>query len=196
MVHSTVLDPGVTYSCVIEMTQTYKCIPWLHSPPPATSSSLLGLVLHSLDARPNSVLVAEVPSAQRAERTLLRDGLHVVIQLVHQGSAGGDVELGDDILADVVEVLNEGAEGVPVGGDDDGLVRLELGDDVLLEVGRHALEGRFEALRPVIGEVESGVPDEERRENEMKRPFMCLLTSLPRTWSLLSIRLLWRTQRN
>ena len=119
---------------------------------------LLGLILHPLDPRPNGLLIPQVPSVQRAERPLLRDGLHVVVQLVHQRRAGGDVQFGDDVLADAVQLLHQRAQRVAVGGDDDGLVLLELGDDVLFEVGGNALERRFETFRPFLREVLIGVP--------------------------------------
>jgi hypothetical protein len=122
------------------------------------SNYSLGLILHPLDPRPNGILVAQVPSVQRTEGPLLGNGSHVVVKLVYERRAGGYVQLGDDVLADAVESLHQRAQGIAVGGDDHGLSRFEHGSDVRLEVRRDALEGGLETLRPLVGEVESGVP--------------------------------------
>jgi hypothetical protein len=43
------------------------------------------------------------------------DGLEVFIELVHQRHAVGDVELNDVGIRDVVQVLDEGSDGVAMG---------------------------------------------------------------------------------
>ena len=124
----------------------------------APSIDSLGLILHPLDPRTNCILVSQIPSVQRAERTLLGNGLHVVVKLVYKRRAGGYVQLGDDVLADAVKSLHQSPERIAVRGDDHGLSRFEHGRDVRLEVRRDTLEGGLETLRPLVGEVESGVP--------------------------------------
>ena len=43
---------------------------------------------------------------ERGDGVLVRDGLEVLVQMVHQGSASGYVQLRDDVIGDVVEVLD------------------------------------------------------------------------------------------
>src|SRR6478672_2278099 len=68
-------------------------------------------------------------AAARLERAV------VVAELVDQRLAGGDVEAGDVLVADAVEVLDDRAEAVAVGGEQDGAAGVEVGQHVGLPVG-------------------------------------------------------------
>jgi hypothetical protein len=72
-------------------------------------------------------------SERCSARKMYLDRLEVVVQLIYKGHRGGDVEVGDDVLGDVVEVLDESAQGVAVGRDEELLVRLDDGHESLLE---------------------------------------------------------------
>ena len=53
-----------------------------------------------------------LPAAEALGVALLLNGLHVVVKLVQQRDAGGDVHAGDDVVGDVVEVPGAtGGEG-------------------------------------------------------------------------------------
>ena len=62
----------------------------------------------------------------RSDAIRMRDGLHVIVKLIDQGDGRGDVELGDVLLRDAIEVHDEGAEAVAVGGDQQLLPALDL----------------------------------------------------------------------
>lgn len=63
-----------------------------------------------------------------------------------QARTGGDVEVGDDIVGDVVELLDEGAEGVAVRGHEDVLAVEHVLEHVVVPEGHHALERSLERL--------------------------------------------------
>jgi len=124
-------------------------------------ANLFGLVLHTLNARPNSIDIAEVLSAEGCNGTIGRrgrDDTQVIIELVDQRSASGDVELGNLILRNVVQMLDKGTEGVAVGGNDDVLSGLEVGNDLVLPVREDAVEGGGEGLGEVLVKGVAGVP--------------------------------------
>ena len=62
------------------------------------------------------------------------------LEVVHQRNTGGDVELGDVLVRDVVEVLHHGAQGITVGGNQDVLAGLEVLLDALVVVGNQAID--------------------------------------------------------
>ena len=77
----------------------------------------------------------------------LLEGLEgLLVELVDERDAGGDVEGGDVGVGDLVEVLDDGAQRVAVRGDQDRLAGLDLGDDGALPVGQQAGEDVLEAL--------------------------------------------------
>jgi len=124
-------------------------------------TTLLGLVLNTLDARPNGIDITEVLSAEGGNGTVRRSGrddIQVVVELVDQRSAGGDVELSNVILRNVVQVLDQGAEGVAVSGNDNVLAGLEVGGNLVLPVREDAVEGGGEGLGKVLVEGMAGVP--------------------------------------
>jgi len=87
--------------------------------------------------RPRRLGVAEVAGAHRPE---------VFVEFVDERDAGGDVEFGDRVVADAVEVLDEGAEAVAMGADEDAAAGAEVGDDGVVPVGEHAGDDVLEAL--------------------------------------------------
>lgn len=74
------------------------------------------------------------------------DRLEVLVQLVEQRDGGRDVDLGDLFLRQVVQHLDDGAEGVAVGSNQHGLAGLELRLDSGLEVRLHTLNNVGQAL--------------------------------------------------
>src|SRR3954447_13067814 len=60
--------------------------------------------------------------------------LQVFVEAVHQGDAGGEVQVRDVVVADVVQVLHEGAKRVAVGGDQNRAAGAQLRLDLNLPV--------------------------------------------------------------
>lgn len=142
------------------MTKRYR-LPSFYGYPILPRFDLFGLVLDTLNACPNGIDITEVLSAEGGNGTISRSGrddVQVIIELVDERSSGGDVELGDLILGDVVQMLNEGTEGVAVGGNDDVLAGLEVGGNLVLPVGEDTVEGGGEGLGEVLVEGVAGVP--------------------------------------
>ena len=117
---------------------------------------LFGLVLHTLNARPNSIDITKVLSAEGGNGTIgcrRGDDTQVIVELVDQRSAGGDVELGNVILRNIIQMLHKGAEGVAVGKF--GALAAEAQEGLpgvlprLLPVAAQRREGRISS--PVIG---------------------------------------------
>ena len=76
------------------------------------------------------------------------DGLQILIQFVDQRNTGGDVEFGDVLFADAVEVHDQRAQAVAVGADQYLPAGLNGGHDFVEPVGqkpRHGLLERFGA---------------------------------------------------
>src|SRR5690606_36671133 len=76
----------------------------------------------------------------------LLDRLEVLVELVDERLAGGDVQARDVLVGDAVEVLHQRAQRVAVGGDEHGLAGGEVGLDALLPVRQEALDDVLEAL--------------------------------------------------
>ena len=74
------------------------------------------------------------------------DGLELVVELVDERHAGGDVELDDVLLGYAVEVFDERTEAVAVRGDDYAFAAADVGRYDVLPVGDDARDGVFEAL--------------------------------------------------
>lgn len=131
------------------------------SRPPTSNKTvhLLGLVLDALDTSFDRGDVTKVTAAEGANALIGggRDYIHVVVELVDEGSAGGNVELGDLGLVDIVQMLDEGAERVAVGSDDNVLTSLEVRNNTFLPVGEDAIEGGGEGLGEVLIEGVVGV---------------------------------------
>ena len=80
------------------------------------SSSCLSC--NRLDGLPDRFLIA---------KELHRDNrFHVLVKLVDEGDAGGQVEPHDVLVGHVVQVLHYTTQRVPVGGDDDLLASLQM----------------------------------------------------------------------
>ncbi|KAJ8525203.1 hypothetical protein ON010_g15912 [Phytophthora cinnamomi] len=107
---------------------------------------LLGLVLDAKDAGADLVLVAEVEGAERRDGVLVRNGLEVLVQVVHERRARGDVEARDLVLRDVVQVLDQRAQAVAVRGNDHLLAGLDGRHNRALPLGQHALGRELQGL--------------------------------------------------
>ena len=74
-------------------------------------------------------------------------GLEVGVEFVGQRDARRDVEARDVGVGDAVEVLDQGAQAVAVGGDQDRAAGQEVGDDAVEPVREHADDDVLQALR-------------------------------------------------
>ena len=97
----------------------------------------LALVGDGVHGGGDGFLVAEV---------IALDGLEVGVEFVDERDAGGDVEFQDLLLGEVVEMFDEGSEGVAVRGDDDALAGLHSGRDFFVPEREEAVDGVLEAL--------------------------------------------------
>ena len=98
---------------------------------------------HGGDGVSGSVRVEVLPAA---------DGRHEVgVQRVDQRDAGRDVEPGDGLVGDAVEVLHERPQRVPVRGDEDGRTRTKVRDDPVVPVRQHPVDDIGEALGLAAG---------------------------------------------
>lgn len=82
-----------------------------------------------------------------------------MVELVQDGDAGGELQTDDVVVGDAFDVLDHGAEGVAVGGDDDVLALLDEGEDLLVVVGPDAFGGELETLASGRGDVVGSAPD-------------------------------------
>src|SRR5690606_756205 len=102
----------------------------------------------------------------------LGDRDEVLVELVEQRDARRDVEPGDVLVGDAVEVLDERAQRVAVRGDEHGLAGLEVRDDLALPVRQGALEHVLEALgahHGGVGVARVRVLRELRAELDLRR---------------------------
>src|SRR5204863_7026173 len=63
--------------------------------------------------------------------------LEVLVELVDQRDAGGDVQRGDVLVADLVQVLDQRAQRVAVRGEQDRPVPAEVGHHGVVPVRQH-----------------------------------------------------------
>lgn len=73
-------------------------------------------------------------------------GVEVLVELVHERDAGGDVEPDDVVVADLVEELDDGAQAVAVGGHEHTLVVLDARHDLVEPERQRALHRVLQAL--------------------------------------------------
>ena len=74
------------------------------------------------------------------------DGFEILIEFIHERNASRDVKFQNFCFAEVIEVLDQSAKAVAVGGDDDFLSGSDFGSHSFVPVGQHALDGILEAL--------------------------------------------------
>jgi hypothetical protein len=74
------------------------------------------------------------------------DRAQVVVEVVAQRDAGRDVEAGDVLVGDAVEVLDQRAQRVAVRGDQHGLAGAQVRHDRVVPVRQHPLDDVLEAL--------------------------------------------------
>mmetsp|Transcript_104929 Transcript_104929/g.292034 ORF Transcript_104929/g.292034 Transcript_104929/m.292034 type:complete len:293 (+) Transcript_104929:179-1057(+) len=155
-------------------------------------SADLRLVLHSLRRSLDLLRIAQVAAElQRRHGQRGLDGLQVLVEVVHQGRARRDLQAGDDIVRDVLDVLHDGADGVAMRRHEHRLPRCELGLDLLLPIRHHALDHRLQRfrLRDILG-IHAGVlrlllrvelavlVDVRRRQVEATAPDLHLLRAV------------------
>jgi hypothetical protein len=59
-----------------------------------------------IDVETEKEIEVEAQYLQRSDSILVWDGLQVLVQVVDQGSACGDVQLCDDIIRDIVQIFH------------------------------------------------------------------------------------------
>mmetsp|Transcript_27249 Transcript_27249/g.64328 ORF Transcript_27249/g.64328 Transcript_27249/m.64328 type:complete len:284 (+) Transcript_27249:95-946(+) len=118
--------------------------------PLARPSLLRALVRDAVDRSADHRLVSQVAPAERRPLVpvVALDRLHRrLVQLIHQRHRGRDVELGDHILGDVVEMLDQRAERVAVRRDQQLLSLLDLRHEGVVPQRHEALDNVRERLR-------------------------------------------------
>mmetsp|Transcript_97451 Transcript_97451/g.284570 ORF Transcript_97451/g.284570 Transcript_97451/m.284570 type:complete len:448 (-) Transcript_97451:47-1390(-) len=107
----------------------------------------LGLVLHGLGRCLDLLGIAEVAAVlQRRHRRVAREGLEVRVQAVDEGRARGDLEACDDVVGDVLDVLQDRADRVPVRRHKDGLPCLQRWRNLGLPEGHDPRNRVLQAL--------------------------------------------------
>ncbi len=74
------------------------------------------------------------------------DGAQVVGQFVDDGLAGRDFQMGDLVIGDVGEMLDQCAQRIAMGGDQHALAGLEVGGDRCFPIGQDAGDRVLEAF--------------------------------------------------
>ena len=110
-----------------------------------------------LDASTDGILVSEVSSLKRSKGTLLRNGFQIIIEFVNQRSSGGDVQVTDLALVNVVQVLDQSTEGVSVGGNQNSLSVLELRSNIGFPERNNAVKCGGQGFGELIGPFGIGV---------------------------------------
>jgi hypothetical protein len=114
----------------------------------ALSHSLgLSLLLDGFHGLLHGFLVAYVITFYR---------LQVFIQLIHQGNSCRDIQTDDFLIGEFIEMLDEGPETVPVGGDDHTLSFEDCRSDGIFPIREKAFNSILEALsqrKKILGEV-------------------------------------------
>ena len=82
------------------------------------------------------------------EQVVVLEGLHVLVKLKDQGARSRDVVRENLRFAHASKVLDDGAERVTVGDDNDALALDHLGADLVIPVWEHAHNSVLEAFRP------------------------------------------------
>ena len=77
----------------------------------------------------------------------MTDRAHGVVEFVHEGLRGGDVEPHDIVVTHVVDVFDEGSERIAVRGDENALAGFNRGFDHLFPIGDDAGHRILEAFR-------------------------------------------------
>ena len=108
--------------------------------------------------------MAVSPCGKRRPSLRVSDRHEVVVKCVHERNASRDVELGDGVVGDAVEVLDQRAQGVAVRGNQHLLVGPDGRCDLVVPSWHEARDGILEALgqrERLRGEV--GVSGQELR---------------------------------
>mmetsp|Transcript_5147 Transcript_5147/g.13155 ORF Transcript_5147/g.13155 Transcript_5147/m.13155 type:complete len:262 (+) Transcript_5147:205-990(+) len=107
----------------------------------------LRLVGHLLLFLLELLQVRQEISGQRSDRARAGDRLEVLVKPVDERDACGDLQLGDLLVGDVVQILEHAADRVAVGSDQHCLPALEGAADRLVPIRQAAVHGVLQALR-------------------------------------------------
>src|SRR5436305_12715357 len=87
-------------------------------------------------------------AAAHAARTGVVYGLQFGVELVDEGFAGRQVEVDDRLARQAVEMLDEPAQRIAVGGEEHRRACPQVGNDRVVPPGQHAMYDVLQALRP------------------------------------------------
>eukprot|EP00968_Pinguiococcus_pyrenoidosus_P029288 scaffold8461_cov267-Pinguiococcus_pyrenoidosus.AAC.2 len=99
-----------------------------------------------LQGRARDLLALHVEAGHRADRHLLLDGVHVLVELVDERDAVGHVHAGDVLFADPIDVLHEPPKRVGVRGHQHVLPVRQVALDLLVPEGHRPPHGVQERL--------------------------------------------------
>ena len=72
--------------------------------------------------------------------------LQLVVQLVNQWDTSRDVQAGNLLVGDVVQVLDQTSQGVTVGGNENSLAQQQVSGNVVLVVWQHSVDDQLQGL--------------------------------------------------
>jgi hypothetical protein len=95
----------------------------------------------------------------------MAERLELLIELIDQRDAGGDVQTDDVVVRHLVQVLDQGAQTIAVGRDDHFLATLDRGHDRLMPVGEEPRDriletfgqGNLRWAQPAVARVGAGI---------------------------------------
>merc|ERR550525_1116927 len=113
-----------------------------------TRSANSGLVLDLLCCRLDRLDVSQVLAClERLYSVCIRDWLQLCVELVDEWRASGDLQTRNDVIRNVLQILDDGADGVAMRSNEDRLAFSEVRHDGALPEGHHPLNDGLEALR-------------------------------------------------
>lgn len=107
---------------------------------------LLRLVRHLVDLGTNGGLIAKIMATKRSNGIRVRNDVSLLIKIVNERASSGNVQSGDVLLADLVQIHDQGTERVSVSRDDQTLSLQHTREDLLLPIGKESLSGRLQGL--------------------------------------------------
>ena len=124
----------------------------------SSSSYLLRLVGNSFNPCSDLLLIPKVTALERGDGVGVRDGLEIVIELVDEGNSRRNVQSTDLLVGNVIQILHEGPQSVPVSRNNDLLSRLDVRSDLALPVRHETLAGGLQTLSELVVEFNPLVP--------------------------------------
>ena len=107
---------------------------------------LLRLVRHLVDLGTNGSLIAKIMATKRSNGIRVRNDVSLLIKIVNERASSRNVQSGDVLLADLVQIHDQGTKRVSVSRDDQTLSLHHTREDLLLPIGKEALSGRLQGL--------------------------------------------------